>query len=222
MKPTTLELGRMLRVELGQSKSTSELYRAKEWGVIWSHELIRYNHKAFSLMCLFLEIVAALSIEDDLHDELVEDDQSMVGIFRVLSNALVHLESGVKEKVHDSGSELLIFLGKMLIEQGVFPSREGCAFCDAQLEKLGSIYLVTDHGGFACSECVGHLEGAVISSPFEGRELWELLGVVANQRYLDLKEMKMEHLGAVTLLLHYFFYQFQFQENQFKSLKMVL
>jgi recombinational DNA repair protein (RecF pathway) len=222
MKPTTLELGRMLRIELGQSKSTNDLYRAKEWQVVWSHESIRYNHKAFSLMCLFLEVVGSLSIEDDLHDELIEDDKTMIGLFRVLSNALVHLESGAKEKSNDSGSELLIFLGKMLIEQGVFPSREGCAFCDAHLEKLSSIYLVTDHGGFACSECVGHLEGAVISSPLEGRELWELLGVIANQRYQDLKELKMEHQGAVRLILHYFLYQFQFEEHQFKSLKMVL
>jgi recombinational DNA repair protein (RecF pathway) len=140
----------------------------------------------------------------------------------VLSNALVHLESSAKAKSCDPGGELLIFLGKMLIEQGVFPSREGCSFCDAQLEKLSKVYLVTDHGGFACHECIGHLEAALISSSQEGRELWELLGVVANQRYQELSEFKMEHRGAVRLLLHYFLYQFHFQEHQFKSLKMVL
>ncbi len=212
----------MFRVELGQSRSTSELYRAKEWQVIWSYESIRYNHRAFSIMCLFLEIIGMLSIQDDLHDELIEDDRTMVGLFRVLSNALVHLEASAKSKTHDSRRELLIFLGKILIEQGVFPSREACAFCDAQLEKLGGTYLVIDHGGFACGECVGHLEGVKASSPLEGRELWELLGVVANQRYQDLKELKMEHYGAVTLLLHYFLFQFQLEEHQLKSLKMVL
>lgn len=222
MKPTTLELGRMMRIELGHSKRSSDLYRAKEWKVLWSHENIRYNHRAFSTMCVFLELIASLSIEDDLHDQLIDEDDTMVGLFRVLSNSLVHLENKVKEKSCDAGSELLIFLGKLLIEQGLFPARENCAFCDVELELHRNIYLVTDHGGFSCQDCQGSLESAVISDPQEGRELWELLGVIANQRYQDLGALKMEYQGSVRLLLHYFLYQFQFQEHQFKSLKMVL
>ena len=47
----------MLRVELGRSKSTSDLYRAKEWSPIWIHEKIRFDYKAFCTMCLMLEII---------------------------------------------------------------------------------------------------------------------------------------------------------------------
>ena len=43
LKSSTLELGHMLRVELGRSKSTSDLYRAKEWSPIWIHEKIANN-----------------------------------------------------------------------------------------------------------------------------------------------------------------------------------
>ncbi len=212
----------MLRVELGRSKSTSELYRAKEWAPIWVHERIRFDYKAFFLMCLILEIMDHMSTDDDLHDELHASEESMVGLFRVLSNALVHLEARVKDKSFDRFSELTIFLGKLLIEQGVFPVRSHCVFCDIELNHASLIFLVTDHGGFGCSECVGHLEEAVLSSAQEGRELWEVLGVVANEKYQDLLNLKLEHPEVVKTLLSYFFYQFHFQPSQFKGLSSVI
>lgn len=211
----------MLRLELGRSKSTSDLYRAKEWAPLWSHQYIRLNYKAFCLLCLYLEFVDSLSIEGDLHDVHQDSDQSMVGLFRVLSNALVHLEEQAHRKVFDKFSELTIFLGKILIEQGVFPNRGNCVFCDIDLLEVKMIHLVTDHGGFGCGECVGHLEEAVLSTALEGRELWELLGVVANEKYLNLKNLEMEYPEVARTLLNYFFYQFHFKANQFKSLSSV-
>lgn len=221
-KASTLELGYMMKVELGHSRSTSDLHRAKEWLPLWSYEHIRLNHRAFSLMCLFLEIMSNISPEESLHDSHSEFDDTMEGLFRVLSNAVVHLEERTKLKKCDPYSELTIFLGKLLIEQGVFPIRDNCTFCDRPLEKLAQIYLVTDHGGFSCGECTTQIEGAVTSSSREGRELWELLGSVANQRYQELNELKLENRDVVHTLLNYFYYQFQFQPHNFKSLKMVL
>ena len=221
-KSSTLEMGYMLRIELGRSKSTSELYLAKEWTPMWVHEKIRFNYKAFCLMCLILEIMDHMSTEDDLHDDFHSSDESMVGLFRVLSNALVHIESRMKSDSFDRSSELVIFLGKLLIEQGVFPERSSCVFCDQELEHASMIYLVTDHGGFGCSECVGHLEDAVLSGAKEGRELWEVLGVVANEKYQKLIDFKLEHPEVVKTLLGYFFYQFQMQPKQLKGLNSVV
>ncbi len=212
----------MLRVELGRSKSTSELYRAKEWSPIWVHEKIRFDYKAFCLMCLMLEIMDHMSTDDDLHDELHATEETMIGLFRVLSNALVHLENQIRDKSFDRFSELALFLGKLLIEQGVFPERANCVFCDIDLKHASLIFLVTDHGGFGCSECVGHIEEAVLSSAQEGRELWELLGVVANEKYQKLESLKLEHPEVVKTLLSYFFYQFHLQPSQFKGLNSVI
>ena len=212
----------MIKVELSHSRSTSELHRAKEWLPLWSYEEIRLNYKAFSLMCLFMEMVAGLSPEEDLHDSNSDFDQSMEGLFRVLSNAVVHLEERAKQKNCDPYSELTIFLGKLLIEQGVFPIRDNCAFCDCTLNHQGRMTLVTDHGGFACAECSTHLEEAMVSTTQEGRELWELLGSVANHRYQELGSLRLENREVIHTLLNYFYYQFHFQAHQFKSLKMVL
>jgi recombinational DNA repair protein (RecF pathway) len=212
----------MMKVELSHSRSTSELHKAKEWLPLWSYSEIRLNYKAFSLMCLFMEMVSGLSPEEDLHDANSDFDQSMEGLFRVLSNAVVHLEERAKLKKCDPYSELTIFLGKLLIEQGVFPVRDNCAFCDETLTHQGRMTLVTDHGGFACGECSGHLEEAMVSTTEEGRELWELLGSVANHRYQDLGSLRLENPEVIHTLLNYFYYQFHFQAHQFKSLKMVL
>lgn len=173
-------------------------------------------------MCLFMEIVSYLSPQEDLHDSHSEFDESMMGLFRVLSNAVVHLEERAKAKNCDPYSELTIFLGKLLIEQGVFPIRDKCSFCDVPLTHQGRMTLVTDHGGFACGECSSHLEEAIVSSAQDGRELWELLGSVANHRYQELGSLKLENPEVIHTLLNYFYYQFQFQAHQFKSLKMVL
>ncbi len=222
LKSSTLEIGHMLRVELGRSKSTSELYRAKEWSPLWIHESIRFDYKAFCLLCLILEIIDHMSLEDNLHDELHSSDETMVGLFRVLSNALVHLEARVKEKKFDRYSELMIFLGKLLIEQGVFPERSSCVFCDIELNHASLLNLVIDHGGFGCADCVGHLEDAVLSGPKEGRELWEILGVVANEKYQSLTNLKLEHPEVIKTLMAYFFFQFQMQPNQLKGLSAVI
>lgn len=221
-KASTLEIGYMMKIELSHSRSTAQMQRAKEWLPIWSHEHIRNNFKSYSLLCLFVEIMGAIAPEEDVHDQNSDFDDTMEGLFRVLSNAVVHLEGRTKEKKCDPYSELLVFLGKLLIEQGVFPIRDNCAFCDEVLSKLSKIYLITDHGGFACGECADHLEEAITSSSREGRELWELLGSVANHRYQELTELRLENRDVIHTLLNYFYYQFHFKESDFRSLKMVL
>jgi len=115
-----------------------------------------------------------------------------------------------------------IFLSKLLLEQGLFPIREGCAFCDCELDHMKTIFLISDHGGFSCAECTTHLEEDQLRNKREGRELWELLGGVANQKYTQLLELAIEDPDAMESLLHYFNYQFGFQRDHFKSLQMVI
>lgn len=212
----------MEKLEISPSKMKTELHKVKEWTPLWIHENIRNNYQAFSLLCLFLEIAGELSPTADLSDPHLDVDDSMEGLFRVVSNAIYHLEARATQKITDTKSELFIFLTKLLIEQGLFPVREGCAFCDVELKNLGTIFLVPDHGGFSCHECINHLEENTQTNKREGRELWELLGGVANQKYQDLMGLKIQDTDALYSLLHYFNYQFHFHENTFKSLKMVI
>lgn len=212
----------MMQVEVSPSKMKTELHKVKEWSPLWSHENLRNNYQAFSLLCLYLEIIGELSPSADLSDPHLEVDDSMEGLFRVLSNAVYHLEARATEKKTDTKTELFIFITKLLVEQGVFPIREGCAFCDVELKNLSTIFLVPDHGGFSCDECIGHLDETSQVNKREGREVWELLGSVANQRYQDLMELKIQDTDALYSLLHYFNYQFHFHEKTFKSLKMVI
>lgn len=212
----------MMQVEISPSKMKTELHKVKEWRPLWSHEYIRNNYQAFTLLCLYSEIMGELSPQADLNDPHLDADEGMEGLFRVLSNAIFHLEARANEKLTDPKSELFIFLTKLLIEQGLFPIREGCAFCDVELKNLRSIFLIPDHGGFACNECVGHLDENSQHNKREGRELWELLGSVANQRYQELKALKIENTEALYGLLHYFNYQFHFHDKSFKSLRMVI
>ena len=221
-KASTLELGYMMKVELTNAKRITELHKAKEWLPLWSHQHIRLNYKAFSTLCFTLEVTGLLATEEDLFDPNGDFDESMSSLFRVLSNTLFYLEEHLKRGRCDSKSEMAIFLGKLLIEQGVFPTRDHCAFCDAPLEKLLKIYLVTDHGGFSCHECAAHLEETMMSSSREGRELWELLGSVAKQRYQELNEFTIQDPAAIPTLVNYTCYQLHLKMNKLKTLKMVL
>ena len=52
-KSSIIELGFMLSVELAHAKTNSDIYHAKEWNLVWNHDLIRLDHTAFYLMCFF-------------------------------------------------------------------------------------------------------------------------------------------------------------------------
>ncbi|MBC7539412.1 MAG: recombination protein O N-terminal domain-containing protein, partial [Bacteriovorax sp.] len=107
-KSSVIELGFMLSVELRTSKSTGEIYHAKEWNLVWHHDLVRLDHSAFYVMCFFLEIINKVSPSENLH-EVHEENVEMVGLFTTLSNALVHLEKCLQVKSFYTHSHSVIF-----------------------------------------------------------------------------------------------------------------
>lgn len=220
-RSSTLELGYMLQVELSVSKSTSDIYHAKEWTPKWTPENIRLNHKAFYLMCLYLEMIQKLAPEGDLHDKFHDDDQGH-NLFVVLSNALFYLEKMLKEKNFNSQNHLLIFMGKLLIDQGVFPQRDFCTLTDRPLQSESLLHLVADHGGFACAEGLNQEQAQAQGNGTHGRELWEVLGRIGKSKYLEIVPFDLQYPEIVKSLFHYFCYQFHFQEKEFKSYSMAL
>ncbi len=218
-KSSLLELGYMFNIELAQSRSTVELYKAKEWQPIWIHKSIRHNHQAFYLMCSYLEVTRRISPLENLHDDNLQANCFSKGLFSVLSNAIFHLEN---RSQFDSRSELLIFFGKLLVEQGLFPERENCGLCGEALSSFFELYLSSQHGAFICPNCYLNEEGSVSVDGEQGRELWELLGVIANHKYQDLDALKLERFGAVNALFHYLCFQLHFHYSDFKSVPMVI
>lgn len=213
-KPTQLELGAMLDIELSVSKSSSDVYRAKEWKPIWRAEKMRTNHRAFTLACLILETAAKVVGEEDLHQKDLTDEHE--GIFRVVSNALFYLEKAVEDGHFDMHKELTVFLGKLLGEQGVFPQRENCSLCDAELTFQNVSLLSLEHGGFTCSNCSSSRGNSALT-----KELWFILGPIGSEKYPELIPLKLENRGVSRQLLDYFLYQFQMESGSFKSLSMV-
>ncbi|MBY0416092.1 MAG: recombination protein O N-terminal domain-containing protein [Bdellovibrionales bacterium] len=216
-KSSIIELGFMLSVELAHAKTNTEIYHAKEWSIVWHHDLIRLNHNAFYLMCFFLEVINKIAPIENLHD-VHEENKEMVGLFASLSNALVHLEKTLKDNAFYIHSHAVIFLTKTLLHLGVFPEREHCTLCGIELQGFNDMYLIAEEGGFACPPCVNQRHSYTVQS---GRELWELLGHIAHTKYAELASVKLEYKSLPKMLFHYFCFQFHFEEKDFKTASMV-
>ena len=74
-KSSIIELGFMLSVELNTNRTHSEIYHAKEWSLVWHHDLIRLDHTAFFMFCFYLAVINKISLNENLHyfDEHVSD-----------------------------------------------------------------------------------------------------------------------------------------------------
>ncbi|MBC7427427.1 MAG: recombination protein O N-terminal domain-containing protein [Bacteriovorax sp.] len=216
-KSSIIELGFMLSVELAHAKTNSDIYHAKEWNLIWNHDLIRLNHTAFYLMCFFLEIITRVAPTENLH-EVHEENVEMVGLFTSLSNALVHMEKSLKEKEFYIHSHAVVFLTKTLLHLGVFPEREHCTLCGEDLQQFNDMYLIAEEGGFACPPCMNARAKYTMQS---GRELWEIVGHIAHTKYSELGGLKLEYKSLPKMLFHYFCFQFHFEEKDFRTAPMV-
>jgi len=209
------DLGHMLAVELGRGKYGEHLYPAKEWSLIWAPKKIREDYKALALMCLYFEIVVKFCMEDHLEETEHEND----GPFRVLSNAVFFLEDSLKKGNFNPHEHLLLFLGKVFLDQGIFPKMKTCVFCDQDLEQIRQMSLVFEQGGFSCNNCLGPRPDGV------GRDAWIFLQQVKVSTYQDFsfKNLKFQNVKSLCqLLLGHFCFQFHVEERQFRSLPMVL
>lgn len=216
-KSSIIEVGFMLSIELQVTKSHVEVYHAKEWNLIWHHDLIRTNHQAFYLTCFFLELVNKIATQENLHD-FNEDYRESVGLFITLSNALVYLENSLKNNSFYLHAHVVVFLSKLLLHLGVFPEREACCFCAHPLIEFNDMYLLPDAGGFACPPCLNQRKSYGVQS---GRELWEVIGHITHKKYSELDGLKIEFKSLPKMLFNYFCFQFHLDEKDFKTQSMV-
>ncbi len=205
----------MLSVEISRGKSTDSVYKAQEWKIIWAPNQIRSNFSAVSLMCLYFEIIYKLSLEESLHEE---EDIHQSGLFSVLANGVFYLEHTVGANTFVKEQQLLLFLGKLVLEQGIYPRMKNCIFCDQILEKSRLAFLLFEKGGFSCGSCFDGTKGQ------EGKDLWNFLQTVRIESHRDFnfERLNFQNVSSISqLLFDYFCFQFQLVPKSFKSLPMV-
>lgn len=212
-KTTGLELGHMMEVTLSYSRG-ADLYRANSWTVKWDHKKIRYQYQAFSLLCFYLEIAQHISQDDNLHEDLGEGDP---GPFRVVSNALFHMETALEKDQFSTKSELILFLSKLLFELGIFPQLENCCFSEQPLSELPELVLVSDQGGFS----VPSMAGEELFDGRLGKKLWYFLARVKDQPYQQAWDIPQDH-QMIPILWNYICYQLLWKKDQFKSFNSIL
>lgn len=217
-KGTILELGNMLKIELQRvgKASTSELYSAKEWKSIWMHQNIRNQYRAYYVMCLYFEMMLKLSPPIALKGYDSSHDLENEGLFRVASNALVYLDDNLPVDDRESANHFAIFLGKLLIELGIYPILDRCVLSDFALDLIKSMILMPEHGGFADRASTNEVNRV------ECAPLRDFLAIVWKTPYREVKISKKVSKDVVDELFSYFCYQFQIERGAFKSLGAVL
>lgn len=222
-KAAILEVGHMLKIELQITRSTNQIYRAQEWGPIWTHRFIREDFSAFCVMCLMLEVSEKVASEDDLHDEHREHDKESLGIFNILSNSLFQIEVLLKKRKFYSHRSVMIFMAKLSFVQGVFPIRDQCVLSGDPIRPGDNVGLVFEDGGFALSSYCNpehFMNYTNHNNRLYQMELWDLLGIIGAHQFDELEDLDIKTSANVRLFFNYFCYHFNYFETDFKSFNM--
>lgn len=219
-KVSGLEYGNLIKAQVASQKNIVEIASCQEWQVAWGHEHVRHHHQAFNFLCFTLELVRSLSPEDQLGDLYRDSDQTAQGLFRVLSNALFRVDRLVKEEKFHLYSEWVIFLAKLLIDQGLFPERETCVLSGEPLKPGQRLSLVSSMGGFARVELLKGQEQQMMGET--GTILYPILAEIAAGNYQQLPTFQSCQQAHARVLWDYFCYQAQIESNRYKTLSMLL
>ena len=217
-KSSFLEVGHLIKVEITRAKKNAQIYSIKEWSLVWHHDAIRMNHKAFYLLCFFLELSDKLVVEADLFEGDYEKRLNDDSIFKVLSNGIFHLERRLSNGADCFDNDLFLFLSKLLIQEGIFPERNNCVLSGEELGPITRLVLLDEQGGFADSSCVNiDMQDHRLSGE-EARELWANLCFIGTIKYSQIDELaKIENKTSMRLL-DYLFYQVSFSKSDFKTI----
>ena len=220
-----IELGHLCRGVVSGRSSTDGLLAGKEFEATWCHQKIRHDYNAYSLCCFFLETISKLAPQATFQDWENEGDSEgtsdeMVGFFRVLSNALAYLDHSLTSPLNRSG-QLALFLGKLMLELGIFPLLEKCVLSGIPLSAQMDLGLLAEKGGFADAHLVAKGRRSTSHAP-----LWKFLILVRETRYPDFaftgagrEEMA---LVPVKELVDYFLFHLHLHPFDFKTLSLVI
>jgi recombinational DNA repair protein (RecF pathway) len=216
LKVSGIEVGNCVELTPPSNNRPTEVIGCREWSLLWQHEKIRHDDRGFSLMCFYLELMKLLAPESELNSAERGWDQTAEGLFRVLSNAVVRLEKNIEQKSFDMTTELIYFLAKLLVEQGVFPERNTCVLSGEPLDGKSGLALLSSAGGFAK---IDHLKSSEDRrrSGTSGTQLWAIMREISITKYDALSSQAGGGKNEAQLLANYLFYQLQIEPLKIKS-----
>ncbi len=218
-KGSDVELGHLCRGIVSGRAQSEGLIRGKDFEAVWSHQNIRHDYKLYSLLCFFLEVIAKLAPQASWEEEIPNEFESgeMAGFFRVLSNALVYLDTPRGEAAANLADQLALFVSKLMLELGIFPLLERCVLSGTVLTSQTSMGLLSEKGGFADSKLI-----AVGRSGLSHTPLRQFLIQVRETRYPDFVfSGPLEH-ALVKNLVDYFLFHVHLHPFDFKTLSLVI
>lgn len=210
LKPTVFEIGSMIKVMVKDQKTraeTSELMISAEHQRIWEPQSIRYDIKAFYLVCLYFELIQKFAIPFQPGTSDYENmDQE--GIFSVVSNALFFMEDSLKKQQFSPHQQLSLFMVKLLYHLGIMPDTDHCSYCQTDLMESDSVVFLPANGQFACQHC----------SPGENEKGFLLRIKKGYQtRYAEYAEFMGTNFPECDKLIQYFCHQYHLRPVELKS-----
>jgi len=154
-KPSLFELGSMMRIMIKEQKTRiemSELMISAEHQRLWGPHSIRYDIKAFYLLCFYFELIQRFAITYH-HGTSDINNQDHDGIFSVVSNAIYYLEDSLARNQFVAHQHLTLFMVKLLFHLGIMPDTDFCSYCQIGLLEHESVVFLSANGQFACQHC---------------------------------------------------------------------
>ena len=209
-KPTVFEIGSMIKMMTKDQKAkidSSDLMIASEYQRIWEPQSIRYDIKAYYLICLYLELVQKFSIPYQAGTSDYENHDHE-GVFSVLSNALFYVEDSLKKSQFHPHQQLTLFMVKLLFHLGIMPDTDNCSYCQSDLMSIDSVIFLPANGQFACHLC----------SPGENEKGFLLRIKKGYQtRYQDYSDFPGTNFSECDKLIQYFCHQYHLKPLELKS-----
>lgn len=209
-KPTIFEIGSMIRIMTKDQKArleTSEIMISSEHQRIWEPQNIRYDIKAFYLVCLYLELIQKFSIS--FHPDSTDpENQDHAGIFSVISNALFYIEDSLVKKKFIPHQQFTLFMVKLLFHLGIMPDTDNCSYCQADLLTNDSVVFLPSNGQFACQQCMqGENEkGFLLRIKMGYQTRYQDYGIFEGTNFLECDK-----------LIQYFCHQYHLKPVELKS-----
>jgi DNA repair protein RecO len=214
-KPTIFEIGSMMKIMIKEQRAkidSSDLMISAEHQRIWEPQNIRYDVRAYYLVCLYLELVQKFSMpyQQGTSDYQNNDHE---GVFSVVSNALFYIEDSLVKKQFNAHQHLTLFMVKLLFHLGIMPDTDNCSYCQMDLLNNESVVFLPANGQFACQSC----------SPGENEKGFLLRIKKSYQtRYQDYVLFLGTNFSECDKLIQYFCHQFHLRPVELKSYSLLL
>ena len=209
-KPTIFEIGSMIRILIKDQRAkldSSDLMISAEHQRIWEPQSIRYDIKAFYLVCLYFELVQKFSMP---FQQGSSDYQNLdhEGVFSVVSNALFYLEDSLTKKQFSAHQHLTLFMVKLLFHLGIMPDTDNCSYCQTDLMENHSVVFLPANGQFACQQCFsGENEKGFLLRIKKGYQT----------KYQHYQEFLGTNFPECDKLIQYFCHQYHLRPVELKS-----